>query len=53
MNSGLKQSVMSGTGANNSMMNKTGSVADPDAIYESSVGKLTIPRFIGHLQSQR
>jgi hypothetical protein len=43
-----------GGGTNNSMMNKTGSMAgDGDAIAESSVGKLTIPRFVGPLQSQR
>ena len=36
------------------MMNKTGSTAgDGDAIMESSVGKLTVPRFVGPLQSQR
>jgi hypothetical protein len=28
-------------------------VGDGDAIMESSVGKLTIPRFVGPLQSQR
>lgn len=28
-------------------------VGDGDAIMESSVAKLTIPRFVGPLQSQR
>ena len=44
--SDFKQNGGGGGGVNNSMMNRNGG---EDGIMESSVGKLTIPRFVGPL----